>query len=37
MRIMFYLVDKTADLNLGHSFSDSSEGLLQKGKEGARR
>ena len=29
---MFYLGDKTEDLNLGHSISDNSEELLQEGK-----
>ena len=29
---MFYSVDKTEDINAGHSISDSSERLLQRGK-----
>ena len=33
---MFYLVDKTEDLNPGCSLLDSSEGLLQRGKGEAR-
>ena len=33
---MFYSVDKTEDLSPGHSISDSSEGLLQRAKGGAR-
>ena len=33
---MFYLVDKTEDLSPGHNLSNSSEGLLQWGKGGAR-
>ena len=33
---MFYLADKTEDLSPGHRISDSSEGLLQRGKGGAR-
>ena len=32
---MFYSADKTEDLSLGHSISDSSETLLQRGKGGA--
>ena len=32
---MFYLVDKTEELSLEHSISDSSKGLLQRGKRGA--
>ena len=27
---MFYLADKTEDLSLGQSLSDSSEGLLEE-------
>lgn len=33
---MFYLEDKTEDLSLGHSPSDSSERLLRRDKGGAR-
>ena len=33
---MFYSVNKTEDLSPGGSLSDSSEGLLQRGREGAR-
>ena len=33
---MFYLVDKSEDLSPGHSISDNSEGLVQRGKGGAR-
>ena len=33
---MFYLVDKTENLSLGHSLSDISEGLLQRGKRRSR-
>ena len=33
-RIMFYLADNTEDLSPEYSLSDSSEGLLQKGKGG---
>ena len=33
---MFYFVDKTEDLNLRHGLSDNSEGLLRRGKAGAR-
>ena len=36
LRIVFYFVDKTEDLNLRHGLSDNSEGLLQRGKGGAR-
>ena len=32
---MFYLVNKTEDLSLRHSLSDSSEELLGRGKGGA--
>ena len=32
LRIMFYLVDKTEDVNLGCNISHSSEGWLQGGK-----
>ena len=32
LEIMFYLVDKTEDVNLGCSISHSSEGWLQRGK-----
>ena len=32
---MFYLADKTKNLNLEDSFSDSSEGLLWRDKGGA--
>ena len=35
LRVMFYLVDKTEDVSLGHILSDSSERLLQRGKGGA--
>ena len=35
MRVTFYLVDKTEELSLEHSISDSSKGLLQRGKRGA--
>ena len=33
---MFYSVEKTEDLSLEHSISDSSEWLIQRGKWGAR-
>ena len=33
---MLYLVDKTEDFSPGGSLSGSSEGLLQRGKGGAR-
>ena len=33
---LFYLVDKTKDLSLGHSLSASSEALLQRGNGRAR-
>ena len=32
VKCMSYLVEKTEDLSLGHSFSDGSEGLLWRGK-----
>ena len=33
---MFYLVDKTVNVSLGHRLSDISKGLLRRGKEGPR-
>ena len=33
---MFYLAVKTEDFSPGHSIPDSSEGLLPRGKGGAR-
>ena len=33
---MFYLLDKTVNVSLGHRLSDISKGLLQRGKEGTR-
>lgn len=36
LRIMFHLVDKTEDLSVGHSPSESSERLLQRGEGGTR-
>ena len=33
---MFYLMDKTEDLSPEDSLSDGSEGLLPRGKGGAR-
>ena len=33
---MFSFSDKTEHLSLGHSISDSSEGLLLRGKGGIR-
>jgi len=33
---MFYSVDKTEDISMEDSLSDSSEGLLHKGKGGVR-
>ena len=35
MRVTCYLVGKTEELGLKHSISDSSKGLLQRGKGGA--
>ena len=32
---MFYSVDKTEDLNLGHSISNNPERVLQRGKWGS--
>ena len=32
MSVMFYLADKTQDLNLRCSISDNSEGPLQRGE-----
>ena len=29
---MFYLLDKSEDISLGHSVSDNSEKLFQRGK-----
>ena len=36
LRILFYLADKTEELSLGLSPSETSERLLQRGKGGAR-
>ena len=34
LRIILYFADKTGDLSPGQNISDSSERLLQRGKEG---
>ena len=36
-RFMFYSADETEDLSLGHSPSESSEGLLRRAKVGGAR
>ena len=36
LRIVFYLADKTVILSPGHSISDNSKRLLQRGKGGIR-
>ena len=35
-RVRFYLVGKAENLSWGHSSSDSSKGLVPRGKGGAR-